>query len=46
MSMKQSSIDAIRVALKELLAELQKSPIPQEGHWVYQRGLGGKWARS
>ena len=39
--MKQTSIDAIRTALSILLAELQKTDIPQEAHWVYARGDGG-----
>lgn len=44
--MKQSSKDAIRTALVSLFAELQKSPVPQEGQWVYQRGQNGGWQGS
>jgi hypothetical protein len=41
--MKQTSLDAIRTALNTLLVELQKTPVPQEGHWVYQRNPAGHW---
>lgn len=41
--MKQTSRDAIQAALITLLAELKTSPIPQEGHWVYERNVDGNW---
>jgi hypothetical protein len=41
--MKQSTIDAIRAAHDTFLRELNKAPIPQEGHWVYERGTDGSW---
>lgn len=44
--MKQSSRDTIRTALVTFFAELQKSPVPQEGQWVYQRNQNGGWQGS
>jgi hypothetical protein len=35
--MKQSSLDAIRVALTAFLGQLKSTPIPMAGHWEYTR---------
>ncbi len=44
--MKQTSLDAIRAAISVLLAELKKTPIPEEGQWVYERNAAGNWQGS
>ncbi|MBR1279542.1 HEPN domain-containing protein [Bradyrhizobium sp. AUGA SZCCT0283] len=44
--MKQPIREAIRKALGALFAELQQTPVPQEGHWVYQRNQTGGWQGS
>src|SRR5256885_11896920 len=44
--MKQTIRDAIRMAVGTLFAELQQTPVPQEGHWVYQRNEAGGWQGS
>jgi hypothetical protein len=41
--MKETSRNAIREGLAALLAELQKTPVPQEGHWEYRRDPSGSW---
>jgi len=42
--MKKTSLNAIRIALKAGLAELQKTgKLPDEGHWEYHRGANGDW---
>jgi len=44
--MKQTSLDAIRVALQSALAEVQAKPLPEEGQWEYKRDTNGNWGRS
>lgn len=44
--MEQKSVDAIRTAIRSLLAALAETPIPQEGEWVYQRNAAGNWQGS
>ena len=44
-NMKEHSANAIRAALKALLAELGKIPkLPQEGHWEYHRTADSGWS--
>jgi len=44
--MKQTSFDEIRRATTTFFAELQRTPVPEEGQWIYERNAAGNWQGS